>query len=336
MGLASRLWRFRQQHVKTKDVHRQHGINDLVASGAEETAEAFMGFDEVFAACFGHGVELLAELGDESQFVIEVVLAGLRREVAESHESDQESRQADIRLCNPILHTITMNAHCRLAVTLILLSAALDLRAADGLQFTPLFPADGIPKGWIVRAWADMSKPGPSNAVWKVSDGVLHGSDPRGTWLMSERSYTNFVLEFEFLLGERGNSGCALRSPLNGDPVFDGMELQMADLRYNTKAKDSELTGGLYRAVEPTKQVYRPTEWNRYQITLQDNRLKVVLNGDTVQDINLDEQEQVVTRHDGTTAPPIKDRPRQGHIGFQELSRTGHVAIRNARIKELP
>jgi hypothetical protein len=186
-----------------------------------------------------------------------------------------------------------------------------------------------------VRAWDDVSKTGPTGAVWRVEGGLLRGSDPRGTWLMSEKEYGDFTLEFEFKLGERGNSGCALRAPMRGDPAFDGMELQMADVRYNPEAKDSELTGGLYRAVAPTRQVYRPTEWNRYQITLKGERLKVVLNGETIQDINLGEQNQTVKRHNGTDAPAIKDRPRRGHIGFQELSRGGgHVQIRNARLKE--
>ena len=45
----------------------------------------------------------------------------------------------------------------------------------------------------------------------------------------------------------------ALRAPLKGDPAFDGMELQVADFRYNTRAKDSELTGGIYRAIAPIK-----------------------------------------------------------------------------------
>ncbi len=208
--------------------------------------------------------------------------------------------------------------------------------AADGNGFTPLYSGDGIPAGWTVRAWDDVSKPGPTGAVWRVEGGILHGSEPRGTWLMSEKEYGDFILEFDFKLGERGNSGCALRAPLRGDPAFDGMELQMADLRYNPQAKDSELTGGLYRAVAPTRQVYRPTEWNRYQITLKGERLKVVLNGETIQDINLDDQNQSVKRHNGSDAPPIKNRPRRGHIGFQELSRGGdHVQIRNARIQVL-
>src|SRR6266550_5993171 len=200
----------------------------------------------------------------------------------------------------------------------------------------PLFPKDGIPEGWVVRRWDDVSKPADTNAVWKVEGGILQGSNPRGTWLMSEKEYGDFVLELEFKLGETGNSGCALRSPMRGDPAFDGMELQMADFRYNPQAKDSELTGGLYRAVAPTKQVYRPTEWNRYRITLKGWHLKLVLNGETIQDINLEEQTQTVKRHDGSDAPQIKDRPKRGHIGFQELSRGNeHVQVRNARIQVL-
>jgi hypothetical protein len=107
-----------------------------------------------------------------------------------------------------------------------------------------------------------------------------------------------------------------------------------ADYRYNPEAKDSELTGGIYRAIAPRKQVYKPAEWNTYHVTLQGSRLRVVLNGELIQDINLDDQNQEVKRHDGTGAPPVKDRPRRGHIGFQELSRDGaHVQIRTRESK---
>jgi hypothetical protein len=205
---------------------------------------------------------------------------------------------------------------------------------ADG--FVALFPEDGIPKGWTVRAWNDVKDPPAQPTQWKVEKGILHGGEPRGSWLMSEKKFSDFILEWEFKLGERGNSGCALRAPMRGDPAFDGLELQMADLRYNPEAKDSELTGGLYRAIAPTKQVYKPTEWNRYQVTLKGSRIKVILNGETIQDLDLAEQNQVVKRHNGKDAPPIQDRPLKGHIGFQELSRgDDHALIRNARIKVL-
>jgi hypothetical protein len=206
----------------------------------------------------------------------------------------------------------------------------------DSDGFARLFAEDGIPKGWSVRAWNDVRNPPAQPTEWKIEKGVLQGGEPRGSWLMSEKEYGDFILEFEFKLGELGNSGCALRAPLRGDPAFDGLELQMADLRYNPQAKDSELTGGLYRAIAPRKQVYQPTEWNKYQITLRGSRIKAVLNGELIQDLDLSEQSQEVKRHDGTLAPPIKDRPRRGHIGFQELSRgEQHAQIRNARLKAL-
>jgi len=236
-----------------------------------------------------------------------------------------------------------MNSPLSLALATLLL-AAVQLGAqnpaapkADADGFTPLFTEDGTPKGWTVRAWNDVKDPPAEPTKWIVEKGILQGGEPRGSWLMSEKEYGDFILEFEFKLGERGNSGCALRVPMRGDPAFDGIELQMADFRYNPQAKDSELTGGLYRAIAPKKQVYKPTEWNKCQITLKGPLMKVVLNGELIQDLNLDEHDEEVKRHDGKPAPPIKDRPRKGHIGFQELSRgEGHAQIRHARIKVAP
>ena len=222
------------------------------------------------------------------------------------------------------------------AVSTAWLVGSISSVADDRQPFVPLFPEDGVPKGWTVRRWDDIGKPADPDVVWKVSDGVLHGGKRRGTWLISEREYGDFVLKYEFKLGPRGNSGCALRTPLAGDPAFDGMELQMADLRYNPDAKDSELTGGIYRAIAPRRQVYKPTEWNECEISLIKARLRAVLNGEVIHDLDLDEQDQIVKRHDGSVAPSVKDRPRRGHIGFQDLSRGGdRVQIRNARIKVL-
>lgn len=198
----------------------------------------------------------------------------------------------------------------------------------------PLFPKDGPPAGWVVRAWNDVAQPAPTNAQWQVVGGELHSVGARGCWLMSEREFGDFDLEFEFKLGPRGNSGLALRAPLAGDPAFDGMELQMADVRYNPEAKPSELTGGLYRALAPRRQVYRPEEWNHYEVSLRGDHVRVRLNGVTIQDVDLARQTTVVQRHDGTDAPPLVKRPRRGHLGFQELSReSGHVVVRNAFIR---
>lgn len=205
--------------------------------------------------------------------------------------------------------------------------------------FKPLFPKDGVPAGWVVRDWADVKNAPPAGAVWKVVDGVLQGSEPRGTWLVSEKEYSDFTLKFEFKLGDRGNSGCGLRFPDHGDPAFDGLELQMVDPRYypsDMKIPPNELTGSLYRAVAPKKQLFKPNDWNAYEVTLQGTKIKVILNGEQIVDVDLKELNIPVKRHNDEDAVPIQKRPLKGHIGFQELSRGGgHVEIRNARIKEL-
>lgn len=208
--------------------------------------------------------------------------------------------------------------------------------------FVNLFPKDGVPEGWTVRKWNDVSQPADAGVKWLVTNGVLRGSEPRGTWLVSDKQYGDFILEYEWKLGERGNSGCGLRFPPAGDPAFDGLELQMVDPRYfppddpASAPKPSELTGALYRAVTPRVQVFKPTDWNKYRITCKGPLVKVLLNDQLILDVNLDEQITPTKKHDGKDAPPLKARPRKGHVGFQELSRGGgHVEIRNARIAEL-
>ncbi|MGD9647353.1 MAG: DUF1080 domain-containing protein [Pirellulales bacterium] len=209
---------------------------------------------------------------------------------------------------------------------------------ADG-PWTDLFTGQDSLEGWTVTDWSDLKKPPPDGARWEVVDGRLLGSTPRGTWLVSKAQYADFELEFEWRLGPRGNSGVALHSPRFGDPAFDGLELQMVDPRYfpaEQTPQPSELTGSFYRAVAPRVQVFKPEAWNRYEITCRGPHIKVKLNGELIHDLNLDEQTKRPLRHDGSEAPPLVDRPRRGHIGFQELSRGGgRVEIRAARIRVL-
>jgi len=224
------------------------------------------------------------------------------------------------------------------AALILALASACAHGAADHASWTPLFPDSGVPEGWVVRAWDDVSKPAPPEAQWKVdADGVLHGSNPRGTWLVSEATYGDFELAFEWKLGERGNSGCGIRFPDAGDPAFDGLEIQMVDPRYN-EGRDAPdaLSGAIYKASAPIEQFYKPTDWNAYIIRAEGSRITVTLNAVEVQQIDLDTKTVPIQRHNGEAAPSLRERPRSGHIGFQELSRGGgHVMIRNARIRTL-
>ena len=201
--------------------------------------------------------------------------------------------------------------------------------------FRPLFAAEGVPKGWVVRHWADVTKPAEGDPVWTVKDGILTSGGNRGCWLLSEKEYGDFTLEYEFKLGPSGNSGLAMRCPPQGDPAFDGMELQMADWRYHPAAEASELSGGIYRALAPRRQVYKPEQWNHLRVTLKGTRLTVDMNGETIQDTDLAQHREPVRRHDGSMAAALSERPRKGRIGFQNLSREGgQVMIRGARIRE--
>src|SRR5688572_19706744 len=94
-------------------------------------------------------------------------------------------------------------------------------------EWTRLFTEDGPAKGFHVTAWDDVSKPAPDGARWLVKDGVLTGSTPRGTWLVSDEQFGDFEFELDFKIGVPGNSGIGLRFPAAGDPAFDGVELQI-------------------------------------------------------------------------------------------------------------
>jgi hypothetical protein len=201
-----------------------------------------------------------------------------------------------------------------------------------------LFTEKGTPKGWVVCTWNEISKQAPADAQWAVDEnGILTGAQNRGTWLMSEKEYGDFELDLEFKITARGNSGVALRAPMKGDPAYDGMELQIVDPRYyNGQGEPEQLCGAIYRGIAPKKDAFKPEDWNKYQITCRGPHIKVILNGELIQDFDLDEQTRGLHRDSPEkSSPPLKDRPRKGHIGFQDLGRDGRTQIRNVTLRVL-
>ena len=61
-------------------------------------------------------------------------------------------------------------------------------------------------------------------------------------------------------------------------------------------------------------------QWNEYIIYLKDNRLKVTLNGEQINDLDISKTK-------------IKNRPAKGHISFQDEGK--RIWYRNVRIREL-
>lgn len=147
-----------------------------------------------------------------------------------------------------------------------------------------------------------------------------HGWQRYSAYLTTARKYKDFILDLEFKIGKGGNSGVFLRV---GDPlsqVKTGFEVQILDTHGKENPGHHDC-GGVIGTSGPSKNMAKPAgEWNRYIITLQGSHLKVELNGEQIQDLDL-----------STSA--VKDRPPEGYIGFQDEAK--RVWYRNVRIKEL-
>ena len=70
---------------------------------------------------------------------------------------------------------------------------------------------------------------GGQQDTWHFEDGVLYTEGEHGGWLATLRQYDDFKLSLEFRVPPGGNSGVFIRSPLEGDPAYTGMEIQILD-----------------------------------------------------------------------------------------------------------
>ena len=168
---------------------------------------------------------------------------------------------------------------------------------------------------------------GWKNAKYLVEDGAIVC---KGGNLVTEKQYSNYVFEFDFLLPPGGNNGLGIHYPGNGNPAYSGMELQILDNSHPkyAKLKDYQFHGSLY-TLQPAKRGHlKPVgEWNHEKVTVDGPLVKVELNGTVILDANLDELNKKKPKHKGA-------QRRNGHICF-----AGHgapVKFKNITIKELP
>ena len=191
--------------------------------------------------------------------------------------------------------------------------------------FEPLFNGKDL-TGWKVNKGGKMS-------VWGAANGILFVDGKGGGWLMTEKEYGDFELRLEFKVPTGGNSGVALRSLMEGDPAYVGMEIQILDDSwYKNRSnypnlKKTQLTGSIYDVVPPEKDATKPAgEWNQYQITAKGRHITVVLNGTKIVDANLDDHKDRADKHPGLLR-------QKGHLGLQ--SHDGRVEFRNLYVKPL-
>jgi len=172
-------------------------------------------------------------------------------------------------------------------------------------------------------------------AGYGVTNGVIFCARGGGGNLFTEKEYGNFILRFEFKLEDGANNGIGIRAPLAGDAAYLGMEIQILDEGAAERGKWGKLRpeqyhGSIYDVVPARKGALRPNgEWNTEEITAQDRHIKVVVNGITVLDADLNAVEDPLTiaKHPGL----FRER---GHIGL--LGHDDYIEFRHLRLKELP
>ncbi len=169
----------------------------------------------------------------------------------------------------------------------LLMGGTTALRAAED-GFAPLFPGDSL-AGWKVSDWSNISTPQRVEGTpWKMENGVLYGLNKR-TWIVSPKEYGDFVLRFDSKIGKGSNGGIGLRFPLEGDPAYKGMEIQVVDheVYYRGSSQPQQRTGSIYDEIA-AKDATKPVgQWNSWEITARGSQVKIILNGQKVIDVDL-------------------------------------------------
>lgn len=192
--------------------------------------------------------------------------------------------------------------------------------AAQG--FYPLFNGKDL-DGWRVR--------GENKEAFAIDNGELQTTGAGGgDWAFTVAEYENFVLRYEYRCHPtaESNSGVAIRAPEDGDPAFAGMEIQV--LAPDEGVPDTGDAGAIYGVVAPKVRADKPAgEWNSVEVLCDGPRIRTVMNGQELYDIQVTE---FTERDDGHL--PLGRRPRQGHIALQDHGTV--VWFRAIRIKPLP
>jgi tRNA A-37 threonylcarbamoyl transferase component Bud32 len=200
----------------------------------------------------------------------------------------------------------------------------------------PLFDGRSL-AGWVVD--------GGDAGEWRIENGaIVTTGTPNGprTWLLSAREYGDVRVRFEYRLEPGGNSGFVLRAVPGECPVLAPGRPTPAPYHQQVEISDDASpkwarfpTGQVNGAATSTGPALKPQhrarvrpsgEWNRMEVELRGQGIRVRVNGEDVLADNLD-------RLIGLGSPyPALRRPR-GRIGFQQHLKTAE--FRNIAIEEL-
>ena len=137
------------------------------------------------------------------------------------------------------------------------------------------------------------------------------GLNPHGTGsylVVHEQKVGDFVLDFDYKLTRGCNSGVFVRVSDLSDPVNTGIEVALDD----TTGSGMHDPGAFYDLVAPKTNTQKPAgEWNHMTITARGPKITVVLNGEEVTTIDLDEWNTPGKRPDGSSHKFAQRRDRQ-------------------------
>jgi Domain of Unknown Function (DUF1080) len=162
-----------------------------------------------------------------------------------------------------------------------------------------------------------------------VEDGAIVCT-PDGKNLVTEQTFSSYVLEFDFKLPPGGNNGLGIHYPGTGDGAYTGMELQILD---NTDPKYHDLKeyqfhGSLYTLAAAKKSGLKPVgEWNHERVSVLGSAVIVNLNGEVILQANLDTLSEANPKHEGV-------KRRAGHLAW--LGHGDRVSFKNIQILETP
>ncbi|NJN70290.1 MAG: DUF1080 domain-containing protein, partial [Nitrospira sp.] len=182
-----------------------------------------------------------------------------------------------------------------------------------------------------MKGWTMVNKHGDG---YGVKDGVIYCAKGGGGNLYTEKDYADFVFRFEFKLEPGSNNGVGIRAPIEGDAAYVGMEIQILEEEAARSGKWGKLRpeqfhGSIYDCVAAKTGALKPAgQWNEQEISALGRRVKIVVNGQTILDADLNSVTDVklLQKHPGLLR-------EKGRIGF--LGHNDYLEFRNIRIKDL-
>ena len=173
---------------------------------------------------------------------------------------------------------------------------------------------------------------------YTLEDGCISLNPSRsfGGNLYTKKEYANFVYRFEFQLTPGANNGIGIRTPMDVDAAYHGMEIQVLDCEHEIYKTITPLQhhGSVYGIIPAnanhTSAIKPVGEWNEEEIIADGDHIKVTVNGVVILDGNIRDAVKNGTA-DHKEHPGLFNK--KGHIGF--LGHGSPVKFRNIRIKEL-